>query len=67
MQTKEKLLWIFFGFMATAVGLYPLTYTFLNSKTTGLLSSKKRKLVANAAYMAAFYIHIALGGIALLT
>ena len=67
MQTKEKLLWTLFGVVAIGVGLYPLTYTFLNSKTTGLLASKKKKLVADIAYMTAFYIHITFGGMALLT
>ena len=67
MQTKEKLLWILFGFSAIGVGLYPISYLFLNSRKHGLLSSKSRELVANAAYVTAFYIHIVLGGITLLT
>lgn len=67
MEIKKKLLWIVFTILAIVVGLYPATYLFLNSKETGLLSTKSRELVANVAYMIAFYIHIALGGLALLT
>ena len=67
MEIKRKLLWILFGLSAIGVGLYPITYTFLNSPTSGLLASKPRDLIANAGYMTAFYMHIGYGGLALLT
>ena len=67
MQTKENLLWILFGFSAIGVGLYPISYSFLNFRKSSLLQHKTRELIANAAYVTAFYIHITLGGITLLT
>ncbi len=51
--------------LATITGLYPGIYFFIDRKF-GLLSSKSNELLANAIWNGAFYIHIILGGVALL-
>jgi Predicted membrane protein (DUF2306) len=52
--------------LAIAIGLYPGMYFFKNS-SFGLLSTKPGELLADTLWNTAFYTHIILGGIALLT
>lgn len=52
--------------LAVLVGLYPAFYFFLD-KRFGLLSTKSDELLASLHYNMAFYMHIVLGGIAMLT
>ncbi|MBK6265384.1 DUF2306 domain-containing protein [Marivirga sp. S37H4] len=61
----KKALWILFVFLAIAVGLYPLIY-FIIDRKFGLLSSKDIELLVNVYWNIGFYMHIILGGIALL-
>jgi uncharacterized membrane protein len=51
--------------LAIAIGLYPITY-FVVDREFGLLSSKTPGLLADIIWNIAFYIHIVLGGLALL-
>ena len=59
--------WILFVFFAVGVGLYPLAYLLADMKTNGLMATKTPELLANAFWTSAFYLHISLGGISLLT
>lgn len=61
----KKILWVLFATFAIIIGLYPTLY-FLLEKNFGLLSSKGVELLNNIFWNAAFYIHIVLGGLALL-
>jgi uncharacterized membrane protein len=58
--------WIIFAFFAIGVGLYPIIYLLIDARF-GLLGSKSAELLANPIWNGAFYTHIFLGGIALLT
>ncbi len=51
--------------LATMVGFYPFIYFFINRKF-GLLQSKSDAVLANVFWNAGFYMHITLGGVALL-
>ncbi|WP_306642108.1 DUF2306 domain-containing protein [Sanyastnella coralliicola] len=51
---------------AVLIGLYPLMY-FIIDVDFGLLSTKSVDLLENHAWQRAFYLHIAFGGISLLT
>ena len=64
MQTK-KIVFIVAAVMATLVGLYQFAYFFVNRKF-GLLQMKNDALLNNVAWNIGFYLHITLGGIALL-
>ena len=59
--------WIPFAFLATAIGLYPLIYYLIDMHDKGLMGSKPAALQADPVWHLAFYVHISLGGIALLT
>jgi len=59
--------WIPFAFLATAVGIYPVIYYVIDMHDQGFLSNKPAILQANPAWHFAFYTHITLGGVALLT
>jgi uncharacterized membrane protein len=61
----KKVVNIVIAIMATLVGLYPFTYFFINRKF-GLLQTKNDAILNNVAWNIAFYMHITLGGIALL-
>src|SRR4051812_16376691 len=61
----KKILTILLGTFSTLVGLYPFIYFFINRKF-GLLQTKTDILLADTAWNIAFYIHIILGGVALL-
>lgn len=62
----QKISKIVIAVLAIAIGLYPGIY-FFKARTFGLLSLKSSELLANVLWNAAFYAHIILGGIALLT
>ena len=61
----KKVLRVIAAVLATLVGLYPFIYFFINRKF-GLLQSKSDDLLSNVFWNAGFYMHITLGGIALL-
>jgi len=65
MKSIQKCLWILIAFLAIAVGLYPIGYSFAVFRQNSLLTSKSWELLTNAAYMTAFYTHIVWGGISL--
>jgi len=58
-------LWILVSILSVMIGLYPAIYLFIDRKF-GLLSSKSEALLANVFWNVGFYVHIMLGGIALL-
>jgi len=62
----KRLGWVVFAFFAMSIGLYPIIYLLI-SETFGLLSSKSTELLNSDLWNWAFYQHILLGGIALLT
>ncbi len=61
----KKSSWFVFAFLAIGIGFYPALYFILDRKF-GLLATKTETLLANPAWNAGFYIHIILGGIAML-
>jgi len=61
----KKATWILFVALSVSIGLYPLLYFFIDKKF-GLLGTKTDQLLANTFWNIAFYIHIILGGLALL-
>lgn len=63
---KKRFLWFIFAFLAIGVGLYPLLYFFMD-QSQGLLSQKSPEILASSAWYTAFYLHIFLGGLSLLT
>ena len=56
---------IIIAVLAILVGLYPFIYFFINRKF-GLLQSKSDALLSNVFWNIGFYLHIILGGLALL-
>ncbi len=64
MMTK-KVLVVITAILASFVGLYPFIYFFVNRKF-GLLQSKSDVILTNVFWNIGFYMHITLGGIALL-
>lgn len=62
----KKVIWVKVIVLACIVGIYPGIYFFLD-RNFGLLSSKTAALLADKAWNMAFYTHIILGGVALLT
>ena len=58
--------WSIFIFFAMGIGLYPFSYL-LFDMSGGLLSSKSAELLQNKIWYFAFYQHILLGAIAMLT
>ena len=61
----KKISWIIFGFLSIVVGLYPIIYFLIDSQF-GLLSSKSAEILSDNLWNIAFYVHIVLGGLALL-
>ncbi len=61
----KKVLLIITAILASLVGLYPFIYFFVNRKF-GLLQSKTDDILTNVFWNIGFYLHITLGGIALL-
>ncbi|TKC12790.1 DUF2306 domain-containing protein [Pedobacter polaris] len=60
----KKTLWILLAALSIVVGLYPGLY--FMEKRFGLLKIKPSELVSDFVWHSAFYIHITLGGLALL-
>ncbi|MCE9669975.1 DUF2306 domain-containing protein [Myxococcus stipitatus] len=60
----SKAVWVLFAALCLAVGLYPSSY-FLAASNFGLRAMKSRELLTDPVWNAAFYTHIALGGLAL--
>lgn len=68
MKVTNIIGWIFFVFLAIAIGLYPLGYLISDTLAqNGLLSQKPDGITGNQIWYVQFYVHILLGGIALLT
>lgn len=65
MNSTNKSAWFVFGFLAIAVGFYPLMYVFTQDEI-GLLLSKSQELLANSIWNIGFYGHILFGGLALM-
>ena len=65
MTMTKKVIWILFVVMSIIVGFYPTLYFFLD-KNFSLLSTKNKVLLNNIIWNIGFYIHIILGGLALL-
>lgn len=63
-NTTNIVSWAVFVILAVAVGLYPLTYFFVDRKF-GLLASKSEELLTDTFWNIGFYGHILLGGLAL--
>src|SRR6185369_14562555 len=61
----KKILWILLVLFALIVGLYPAIY-FLIDRNFGLLNSKSNEVLTNTFWNVGFYVHILLGGLALL-
>jgi len=61
----KKLAWIVFGSLALVISFYPVQYL-LADEPVALLTSKSAELLSSNLYNILFYIHITLGGIALL-
>lgn len=62
----SPIIWFIFAFFAIGVGLYPFLYLVVDM-SQGLLGSKSEALLANGFWNLAFYTHIFLGGLTLLT
>ncbi len=63
---RNKVAWVVFVFLAIGIGLYPLIYLFATEEF-GLLLSKSNEVLSSEVWRVAFYGHIGLGGIALLS
>ncbi|EZH71720.1 membrane protein [Aquimarina atlantica] len=61
----KKIIQVIFALLGTIIGLYPFLY--FTAPKFGLLSSKESELLTDIVWNIAFYNHIFLGGIALLT
>lgn len=61
----KKIPWVVIIFFAIAVGCYPAIYFFVDKKF-GLLSTKDSAVLESVVWNSAFYVHIVLGGVALL-
>jgi len=65
MKTTNKFAWIVFAVLAIAVGLYPLTYFFVD-RDMGIFATKSEELLSDVIWNSGFYGHIIFGGLALL-
>jgi hypothetical protein len=61
----KRIVWILMALMSILIGLYPAIYFFIDRKF-GLLGSKSDEVLTSILWNASFYIHIILGGLALL-
>lgn len=61
----KRALWILMVIFAVLIGLYPTIY-FLIDRNFGLLRSKPIEVLKSSLWNVGFYVHIVLGGIALL-
>jgi uncharacterized membrane protein len=62
----NKIFWVLLIIFAIAIGFYPFTYLIIDMKSNGLLASKSQELLSSSIYNIGFYVHILLGGVALL-
>lgn len=58
--------WTIFILFAVLIGLYPLIYVFVDM-SQGLMASKSVEVRSSSVWLAAFYVHMFSGGIALLS
>ncbi len=65
-QTRNKVAWVVFAFLAIGIGLYPAMYLIM-PEDEGLLASKSVEVLSNMVWKIGFYGHISFGGLALLT
>lgn len=65
MQLIRTLAWIIFILLSVFVGLYPFTY-FIFDMSGGFPSLKSSDLLQSLLWRSGFYLHIVLGGIAML-
>ncbi len=61
----KKTGWVLFASLSIIIGLYPVIY-FIIDRRFGLLGLKPDAIISNAVWNTAFYLHIILGGLALL-
>ncbi len=61
----KRVLWYVFAGLSIAIGLYPIGYFFIDSDA-GLLSTKDALLLSSVFWNIGFYVHISMGGLALL-
>ena len=61
----KKASWIIIGVLSIIIGLYPISYFFVDRKF-GLLGTKSVDLLSDDLWNIMFYVHIFLGGLALL-
>ncbi|WP_338864759.1 DUF2306 domain-containing protein [Myxococcus stipitatus] len=61
---KNKALWVLFAVLCLGVGLYPISYLFTDPNS-GFRARKGVELLTSPVWNAAFYTHLALGGLAL--
>ncbi|WP_438426143.1 DUF2306 domain-containing protein [Aquimarina macrocephali] len=61
----KKVVWVVFAILAISIGLYPLTFLAVDTNT-GLLGHKSEELLSSVIWNFAFYMHIFLGGVALI-
>ena len=62
----NRISWIIAAILAVAIGIYPIIYLIIDMESNGLLASKGQELLSTTIYNLGFYIHISLGGLALL-
>lgn len=65
-EMVSKISWVLFVVLAISIGLYPAMY-FVMGRDFGVFNSKTDELLADVGWNAAFYLHIMLSGVALLT
>ena len=65
MVLKKKALWILLVTLAIVIGIYPIIY-FILDKEFALSGFKSTQLLVDPFWNSAFYMHIFLGGLALL-
>lgn len=61
----KKVLWLLMALLSVFIGLYPSQF-FMAEKKAGILKLKPDDLFLNPFWQAGFYVHIILGGLALL-
>jgi len=61
----KKTSWFLFAFLAIGIGFYPALY-FIRDSRFGLLTTKTEDLLSSSTWNTGFYIHIIMGGIAML-
>lgn len=64
-ELTNQLKWVLFALLSVLIGVYPFSY-FILERQFGLLSTKSEILLADLTWNTFFYLHILLGGLALL-